>query len=66
MEIPEQFKCPISMEIMTDPVICSDGITYERESILKWTERHTTSPMTRQQINKDMLFPNIALKQLIQ
>ena len=31
--IPDEFKCPITTEIMKDPVIAADGITYERKSI---------------------------------
>ena len=30
------FYCPISQDIMKDPVICSDGQTYERAHIQKW------------------------------
>ena len=34
-DIPKEFICPISLEIMKDPVIMSDGQTYDRESITK-------------------------------
>ena len=63
-EIPSQYICPITLEIMKDPVICSDGFTYERTTIL--TLPDNISPMTRQEINKESLIPNIALKQLIE
>ena len=29
-EIPDDLMCPISYELMTDPVIALDGITYQR------------------------------------
>eukprot|EP00548_Thalassiothrix_antarctica_P020350 CAMPEP_0194185280 /NCGR_PEP_ID=MMETSP0154-20130528/41941_1 /TAXON_ID=1049557 /ORGANISM="Thalassiothrix antarctica, Strain L6-D1" /LENGTH=700 /DNA_ID=CAMNT_0038903499 /DNA_START=142 /DNA_END=2244 /DNA_ORIENTATION=+ len=32
-DIPEELKCPISMELMKDPVIAADGVTYERSAI---------------------------------
>ncbi len=32
-EIPNEYICPISMDIMSDPVICEDGYTYDRECI---------------------------------
>lgn len=64
VEIPNQFLCPISLEIMSDPVICSDGYTYERVSILAL--KNSLSPMTRQPIDKTILIPNIALRQLIE
>ena len=31
-----RFECPLSLEIMEDPVIAEDGITYEREEIERW------------------------------
>jgi hypothetical protein len=55
-EIPEEFMCPVSMEIMDDPVICEDGHTYERMSIVNL--RDSLSPLTREPINKQMLIPN--------
>eukprot|EP00567_Pseudictyota_dubia_P017663 CAMPEP_0197460846 /NCGR_PEP_ID=MMETSP1175-20131217/54991_1 /TAXON_ID=1003142 /ORGANISM="Triceratium dubium, Strain CCMP147" /LENGTH=172 /DNA_ID=CAMNT_0042996017 /DNA_START=34 /DNA_END=548 /DNA_ORIENTATION=+ len=32
----DAFLCPITREIMTDPVICADGHTYERHAIDMW------------------------------
>jgi hypothetical protein len=46
MEFEEEFLDPISQSIMTDPVICEDGFTYDRSSIEKWFVEHDTSPMT--------------------
>jgi hypothetical protein len=40
------FLCPISHDIMTDPVIAKDGFTYERKNIKLWFESHDTSPLT--------------------
>ena len=36
MEIPNSFYCPISKQVMTDPVITPLGISYERSSIEEW------------------------------
>ena len=33
--MPEQFRCPISQEVMVDPVTTSDGQTYERREIFR-------------------------------
>ena len=30
VEVPDQFKCPISLDLMEDPVVLSTGITYDR------------------------------------
>ncbi|KAK3425047.1 hypothetical protein EUGRSUZ_F01774 [Eucalyptus grandis] len=64
--IPHEFLCPITLEIMTDPVIVASGQTYERESIQKWLDsNHRTCPKTRQTLAHLSLAPNYALKNLI-
>ena len=62
-DIPNEYICPITLDIMTDPVICADGYTYERNAILQL--RGSFSPMTRQPIDKLGLIPNRALKSCI-
>jgi hypothetical protein len=61
--IPDEFICPITLEVMEDPVICNDGYTYERSAIESITGN--ISPMTRQEIDKTNLIPNRALKNCI-
>lgn len=64
--IPHEFLCPISLEIMTDPVIVATGQTYERESIQKWLDSdHHTCPKTGQTLVHLSLAPNHALRNLI-
>ncbi|XP_020217505.1 U-box domain-containing protein 4-like [Cajanus cajan] len=36
--IPADFCCPLSLELMTDPVIVASGQTYERAYIKNWIE----------------------------
>lgn len=65
MNTPVEFRCPISMELMHDPVVCSDGHTYDKESIDRMFKiNKLISPMTREKINK-IYTPNITLKKLI-
>lgn len=45
-EPPSEFLCPITYDLMMDPVVLSDGFTYERASADKWLSLHLTSPMT--------------------
>ncbi|KAG0493569.1 hypothetical protein HPP92_004563 [Vanilla planifolia] len=50
--IPNDFLCPISLEIMMDPVIVATGQSYERSSIQKWLDAgHRTCPKTRQTLS---------------
>jgi hypothetical protein len=63
--IDYNFICSITHEIMIDPVITSDGHTYERSAIEKWLNYNNYSPMTREIITKDSIVPNIALRDII-
>jgi hypothetical protein len=51
---------------MRDPVIATDGHTYEREAIENWLSLNRTSPVTRAQITSQTLTPNIALRNTIE
>lgn len=62
---PESLKCPISLELMRDPVVTSDGHTYERATINQWLEEHATSPLTGLLLKRKELIPNVALKNVI-
>ena len=61
-DVPDQFVCPITAEIMSDPVCLSDGFTYERAAIAQWLESHDTSPKTGATLESKMLFPNTSLR----
>ncbi|CAD7970336.1 unnamed protein product [Amoebophrya sp. A25] len=66
VEHPSEFVCPISQELMADPVIAEDGQTYDRQSIADWFSLgHRTSPVTRANISQ-ALIPNRAVKSLIE
>jgi Mg-chelatase subunit ChlD len=64
--VPNEYLCPITMGLMTDPVIGEDGYTYERKSIEEWLQTHTTSPMTRCGMNIQNLKPNFNLRSSIE
>lgn len=61
---PKHFLCPITYDIMQDPVIASDGYTYERSAIMNWIKNNNTSPMTGLKIvtNSSKLISNFNLK----
>ncbi|KAE8039039.1 hypothetical protein FH972_011487 [Carpinus fangiana] len=64
--IPDDFRCPISLELMKDPVIVSTGQTYERTCIEKWLDAgHRTCPKTQQTLSSTALTPNYVLRSLI-
>ncbi|OEL28484.1 E3 ubiquitin-protein ligase PUB23 [Dichanthelium oligosanthes] len=66
-EPPQLFLCPISMELMEDPVTVSTGVTYDRRSIERWFFKYgkTTCPATMQRLSSFDLTPNHTLKSVI-
>jgi hypothetical protein len=69
MSIPPEFECPITLAIMTDPVIGDDNQTYERSAIQHWlsdSRNQGRSPITRAPMRIDTLRPNFALKSQIE
>ena len=66
VSVPDFYKCPIAHALMVDPVIASDGITYERREIHRWLRQKQTSPMTNLPLGSCDLVPNRALKDAIE
>ncbi|MBA0615675.1 hypothetical protein E1A91_D09G151500v1 [Gossypium mustelinum] len=69
VEVPKYFICPISLQIMRDPVTAITGITYDRESIEQWLlkGKSTNCPVTQQPLpTVSDLTPNHTLRRLIQ
>lgn len=64
-EMEEMLCCPITLEIMKDPVVAGDGHTYERKAIVEWIRSHGNSPMTQQPLSALALVPNLNLKHQI-
>ncbi|XP_047323753.1 U-box domain-containing protein 21-like [Impatiens glandulifera] len=64
---PTHFLCPISLDLMKDPVTLSTGITYDRESIEKWVDSgNKTCPVTNQTLTNFDQIPNHAIRKMIQ
>jgi hypothetical protein len=64
-DIPEEFTCVITMDLMKDPVIASDGFTYERsgiEELLRTARGPPRSPRTNVQLANQNLTPNRGLQ----
>jgi hypothetical protein len=64
--LPEEFFCPIGLELMVDPVTDSLGYTYERALIEEWfSDGHSTSPVTNLELPNKNLVPNHCLRAMI-
>lgn len=65
--IPGHFRCPISLDLMKDPVTLTTGITYDRQSIETWIEAgNITCPITNQELRELEPIPNHAIRKMIQ
>ena len=53
--VASSLVCPITNELMTDPVFTMDGQTYERAAIEAWLRNHDTSPATGKPLPSKML-----------
>ncbi|XP_019150842.1 PREDICTED: putative E3 ubiquitin-protein ligase LIN-1 [Ipomoea nil] len=64
---PKDFVCPITTQIMYDPVTLETGQTFERKAIQEWLDRgNSTCPITRQKLmNTRLPKTNYVLKRLI-
>lgn len=70
LDVPPAFCCPITMSVMTDPVLAADGFTYERSAIEKWLfggkkGAPVTSPMTGEALESKKLLQNLTLRSMI-
>ncbi|TVT97711.1 hypothetical protein EJB05_57031, partial [Eragrostis curvula] len=67
----EAFMCPLTRQVMHDPVTIETGQTFEREAILKWfrecrdTGRKPTCPLTQKELRSTEISPSIALRNVI-
>ncbi|GAB4857282.1 hypothetical protein Ancab_015190 [Ancistrocladus abbreviatus] len=68
IEVPPFFLCPISLQIMRDPVTISTGITYDRDNIERWifSGEKNSCPVTKLPLTDTDLTPNHTLSRLIQ
>lgn len=63
---PPSFYCPISQQFMHDPVVLSDGHSYERKYIERWLQDHSTSPVSGLLLPQTSVFPNHSLRNAIE
>ena len=62
-EPPDFLVCPITQELMTDPVFTADGHTFERSAITAWLSNNDTNPMTGDNMKNKDLIPNFAIRE---
>lgn len=70
--IYDAFICPLTKQVMLDPVTLENGQTFEREAIEKWFKecrengRKIVCPLTLRELRSTELNPSIALRNTIE
>ena len=66
-ERPPSHYCPISHDVMVDPVIAPDGHSYEQAMLERWLRVNRTSPLTQEPVPAGAnLVRNHALRKAIE
>lgn len=66
-EVPAVFVCPITLQVMRQPLVNKRGMNFERAAILSWLEKGTGHcPLTRLPMKPSDLIPNRGLEVRIQ
>ncbi|KAK3155155.1 hypothetical protein QOZ80_2BG0199560 [Eleusine coracana subsp. coracana] len=68
----DAFLCPLTNEVMNDPVTTESGVTYERRAIEEYIERFVDSsepiycPVTKMPMQSKTMTSNVSLKSVIE
>ena len=65
-DVEEKLICPISLEVMTDPVVTPYGHTFERKTIEEYIDRNGICPITRKPLTKQALIPNYSIREMLE
>ncbi|KAK0589591.1 hypothetical protein LWI29_016095 [Acer saccharum] len=66
LRCPEDFKCPLSNDLMRDPVILASGQTFDKPYIQRWLKAgNRTCPRTQQVLSHTILTPNHLVREMI-
>ena len=61
-DVPEELLCPLTHELLIDPVMTEDGHTYERAVLERWLSSHDTDPLTGVVMRDRTLRPNVLVR----
>ncbi|KAL9645444.1 hypothetical protein ABK040_002642 [Willaertia magna] len=61
----DEYKCPISQQIMIHPVIIETGQTFEKQFIEQWLKNNYICPKTKKILKSKNFIPCIDLKSII-
>ena len=62
MKEEDKYLCPITRQIMVEPVVDALGNTYDKEAIKEWLKTNDTSQKTKEKLPNKNLTPNNTIK----
>jgi hypothetical protein len=62
LQVPAEFKCPITRNVMRVAVTTTCGHTFDQEAILLWFETHTQCPVDGNSVDTTILKPDSELQ----
>lgn len=65
IEVPDYFLCPITRELMEEPVITRNGVTYSKASLLAWLQVNPSEPSSREPCRIEDTVPNIVIRDAV-
>eukprot|EP01013_Petalomonas_cantuscygni_P042008 TRINITY_DN753_c0_g1_i4.p1 TRINITY_DN753_c0_g1~~TRINITY_DN753_c0_g1_i4.p1 ORF type:complete len:821 (+),score=160.16 TRINITY_DN753_c0_g1_i4:83-2464(+) len=65
LSVPDAFVCPITHQLMRDPVLDPQGHSYERSALVASVSQYHRSPLTGQTMKLEQIIPNRALAEAI-
>lgn len=65
-DLAEAFTCPITSEIIKEPVTSKYGHLFEKAAIEEWIDKNHKCPMTQKPLERTDLFAQFAVKSAIE
>jgi len=66
VEVPENLRCPISWDVMSEPAITMYGGTYNKKEIMQWARQNGTDPRTNLPLRPELIFPNLFARSCVE
>lgn len=57
-EYPPSYICPITLDLMLEPVKASDNNIYDKAAIIDWYKQNKYSPLTREELSSEFILQN--------
>ena len=64
-KIGDIYHCPITQQLMVQPVVAADGHHYEKDAIARWFASKRTSPRTNQRMTSAELVECVQTRNVI-